>query len=134
MYGSVSQHLLWDLSTARDQSCSLIMVGYRIHWFMEHRYHVTCISLLYRYYNGFCWDEIRSLIAENHVFLRKSRLSWQVHPSMVDWPVDRTLQYRQKSFFNRIISMWNSLRAEVVIFLAFKTWKRKNHYMCTQIT
>ena len=56
----------------------------------------------------------------NHVFLGGTRLSWQAHSYVVDWPVERTFYDIQNSFSSRIIRMWNSPRAEIVIFLDFK--------------
>ena len=34
---------------------------------LEHRRNVACVSLFYRYYNGRCSQEIRSLVADNHI-------------------------------------------------------------------
>ena len=56
------------------------------------------------------------LVRKNRALLRNTRLSLRPHIYVVDWPVDCTLRYRQNSFFIRTIRMWDSLRAEVVIF------------------
>ena len=58
---------------------------------LEHRCNLDCVSLFYRYYNGFCLSKISGLMAVNHELLCNTRLSWQGHTYMVDWPVDRTL-------------------------------------------
>ena len=83
---------------------------------LEHRCNLSCVSLFYRYYIGFCSSKIRGFIALNHVFLYNARLSWEAHSYVADWPVNRTLHHKQNSFSSRTIRMWNSPRAEVVIF------------------
>ena len=60
--------------------------------------------------------KISGLIAKSHVFLPITCLSRRAHHYVVDWPVDRTTSYGHNSFFSQTIRMWNSLRAEVVIF------------------
>ena len=77
---------------------------------------IWIVSLCYRYSNGFCLSKIRGLRAVNHEFLYNTRLSWQAHSYVGDWPVDRTLHGKQNSFSSRTIRMLNSSRAEVVIF------------------
>ena len=69
---------------------------------LEDHCNVACISLYYRYYNGFCSSEIRFPVPENHIFLCNTRLSRSAQPYVVDWPVDCTLHYRQNSFFTLV--------------------------------
>ena len=83
---------------------------------LKHRCNVACASLFYRYYKRFCSGEIKGLIAQNHVILRKTRLSRRAHPYVVYWPLNRTISYGQNSFFSRTERMQNSLRADLVIF------------------
>ena len=94
----------------------LMTVGLDIYWFIGNRCNLSCVSLFYCYYNGFCSNKIKGLISVNHIFLRNSRLYWQAHTYVVDWPVDRILHDRQNSFSSRAIRMRNSSRTEVVIF------------------
>ena len=74
------------------------------------------LNIVAIYYKGFCSSKIRGLIPVNHVFLCNTRLYWQAHSYVVDWPMDRTLHDRQNSFSSRAIRMCNSPRAEVVSF------------------
>lgn len=80
---------------------------------LEHRRNVACVSLFYRYYNGRCSREIRGLVPDNHIFLRGTRTSRRAHPFVVDCPVNRTMHYRENSFFARTARLWNDLPAEV---------------------
>ena len=69
---------------------------------LEHRCNVACVSLFYRYYNRKCSRQIRSLIADNQIFLRSTRTSRRAYPFVVDCAVNRTMHYRENSFFARI--------------------------------
>ena len=81
---------------------------------LEHRRNVACVSLFHRYYNGRCSCEIRSLVPDNHIFLRSTRIFRRAHPFVVDCPVNRTIHYRENLFFARTACLWNDLPAEVV--------------------
>ena len=110
MYRPVLQRLLWKFTTFFILS-------------LEHRCNVACVSLFYRYYNGFCANKIRSLISENHVFLPNTHLSRRTHPYVVDRPVNRILHYGNNSLFSRIIRMLNTLREVVAIFWVLRDEK-----------
>ena len=79
---------------------------------LEHRRSVGCVTLFYRYFNGFCSDEIRDLVPETRTFSRNTRASSRAHPFVVDWPVNRTTHYRENSFFSRTVRLWNKLPAD----------------------
>ena len=67
------------------------------------------------------------LIPECNVFLCSTRLSQQVHPYVVDWPVECTIPCEQNSLFSRIIRMRNYLGADVITFWIWKDEKRKEY-------
>ena len=46
---------------------------------LEHRCNLTCVSLSYRYYNGFSSRQTRELIPMTFIFLSNTRLFWQAH-------------------------------------------------------
>ncbi|XP_065365379.1 uncharacterized protein LOC135958403 [Calliphora vicina] len=72
---------------------------------LEHRRNVGCVSLFYRYYNDMCSAEIRELVPETPTA--------RADQYVVDWTVDRISHYRENSFFNRNVCMWNKLPPEV---------------------
>ena len=80
---------------------------------LEHRRNVAFVSLFYRYYNGRNSREIRGLKPDNHIFLRSTHTSRRSHPFLIVFPVNRTVHYRENSFFARTARLWNNLHAEV---------------------
>ena len=101
---------------------------------LKHLWNIASVSLFYSYCNGFCLSEIRGLVFENHVFLLNTCYSRRTRQYIVDWPVDRTLHYRQTAFFSRTIRMRNSLCAEFTTFLLWRAENgikyKKNHHRC----
>ena len=75
-----------------------------------------CVTLFYRYYKRFSSSEISGLIREDHVFLRNTRLSWQAHLYVVEWPFNRTIPYGQNMFFSRTVRMWITRRETSTIY------------------
>ena len=55
---------------------------------LGHRRNVTCLSLLYRYYNGRSSREISGLIPNNHIFLHSTLTSRKAHYFVVACPVN----------------------------------------------
>ena len=105
----------WGFSTAlkRNRRCSLMTVRYPIpliHWSV---FIMWFMFLIYRYYYGFRFSEIKPLVIEKHVFLSSTRLSIRARALVVAKPVNRTLHYKQNSFFRRTLRIWNSLLAKV---------------------
>ena len=79
-------------------------------WSLEYRCNLACVSLFYRYYNGFYSDKIRGLIHVNHLFLCNTSHSWLKHSYVVHWPVDRRVHDWQNSFSSRTIIWENSMK------------------------
>ena len=86
---------------------------------VEYRCNLACVSLFYRYYNGFCSSK-RGLICRIHVFLCNIRLPWQAHSYVVDWLVDRTLSDRQNLSDYSYVELQSCRNCN---FLAFQWWK-----------
>ena len=119
--------ILTPLTSKRQWNKTLIWwtVPQRLYWdfSIECGRGRSCVSLFCRYYNRFSSSEISGPILDNQIFLRNTRLSHWEHPSVVDWPVDRTIPYTLNTFFKWTIHMWNSFRGEVALFLALKEWR-----------
>ena len=62
---------------------------------LDHHYNLSYVSLFYHYYNGFCSSKIRGIILVSYVFPCNTRLYWQAHSYVVNWPVDRILRDNQ---------------------------------------
>ena len=75
---------------------------------LAHRRSVSALSLFYRYYHGFCSDEIKSIIPPNASFVRNTRFSKIQRPYALKLDTNRT-----NTFANSFIPMasrdWNSL-------------------------
>ena len=81
---------------------------------LQHRLNVACVSMFYRYYNVRSSCEVKGLISDNHIFLCSTRTSRRAHSFVLDCAVNRTMHYRENSFFARTARLWNDLPAEVL--------------------
>ena len=88
---------------------------------LVHRRNVTCCSLFYLNYNGFCCSKIQKLVSENHVSLHRTQLSRRAQPFVDGWLVNRALPAKQISVFSPFIRMWNSLAADMFPFNLMST-------------
>ena len=79
---------------------------------LAHRRSVSALSLFYRYYHGFCSDEIKSIIPPKASFAWNTRFSKIQHPYALKLGTNRT-----RAFANSFIPMtsrdWNSLPSTV---------------------
>ena len=79
---------------------------------LAHGRSVSALSLFYRYYHGFCFDEIKSIIPRKVSFARNTRFSKIQHPYALKLDTNRT-----NAFANSFIPMtsrdWNSLPSTV---------------------
>lgn len=76
---------------------------------LEHRRNMGCISLFH--YNRMCSAEIREFVPNTHSFIGNTRSSRRAYLFVTDWSI--TTHYRKKSFFCRIVDVWNKLPSEV---------------------
>ena len=78
------------------------------HHSLAHRRSVSALSLFYRYYHGFCFDEIKSIIPPKASFARNTRFSKIQHSNALKLDINQT-----NAFANSFIPMtsrdWNSL-------------------------
>ena len=68
--------------------------------FLAHRRSVSALSLFYRFYHGFCSDEIKSIIPQKASFARNMRFSKIQHPYALKLDTNRT-----NAFANTFIHM-----------------------------
>lgn len=62
---------------------------------LEHIRNVECASLFYRFYNGLWSSELSNHVPETHIFAYYTRLSGRTYPFVVNWPIERTINYRK---------------------------------------
>ena len=75
---------------------------------LSHRRLVGDLSILYRYFNGHCSQEIRDVIPVPLRRVRTTRSSTHSHPFQVSLPTSRNLS-RKSSFIPRTCNLWNVL-------------------------
>jgi reverse transcriptase-like protein len=79
---------------------------------LAHRRPVGDLSLFYRYFHGFCSEELSSIIPPLTVPNRETRGAARMHPYTVQLDRPRTSHF-VRSFIPRVSRMWNLLPAEV---------------------
>ena len=57
--------------------------------------------------------KIRGLVPDNHIFLRSTHTSRRANPFLLDCAVNRTMYFRENSFFARIARLWKDLSVAV---------------------
>ena len=78
---------------------------------LSHRRNVASLSLFYRYYNGKCSEELRSMVPPCKTFGRSTRYSSRIqqdHPHFLQVEGNYP-KYHMNSFFPRTASLWNTL-------------------------
>ena len=75
---------------------------------LSHRRLVGDLSIIYRYFNGHCSQEIRDIIPVPLRHVRTTRSSIHSHPFQVSLPNPRTLSHKS-SFIPRTCNLWNVL-------------------------
>ena len=75
---------------------------------LSHRRLVGDLSIVYRYFNGHCSQEIRDIIPVPLRRVRTTISSTHSHPFQVSLPAPRTL-FHKSSFIPRTCSLWNVL-------------------------
>ena len=66
------------------------------------------LSIYYRYFNGYCSQEIRDIIPVPLRRVRTTRSSTHSHPFQVSLPTSRTLSHKS-SYIPRTCNLWNVL-------------------------
>lgn len=79
---------------------------------LAHRRAVSSLSLFYRYYHGFCSQELSTLVPPPPTFVRQSRSQTSRHPYQVSLKTCRTTAFKS-SFFPRTAELWNALPCSV---------------------
>ena len=74
---------------------------------LSHRRSISALSLFYRYYHGFCSDEIKSIIPPKASFARNTRLSKIQHPYALKLDTNSTNAFAF-SFIPITSRDWNS--------------------------
>ena len=75
---------------------------------LSHRRLVADLSIFYRYFYGYCFQEVKNIIPDPVRYVRTTRSSTYSHPFQVTLPNPRTLSHKI-SFIPRISRLWNSL-------------------------
>ena len=101
---------------------------------LSHRRKVASLSLLYRYYNGKCSQELHDMVPPHMTFPRTTRysshtLSHHPHSLQVEGNCPK---YHLDSFFPRTVRDWNSLPASCfpIHYNLDKFKKNVNHFLC----
>ena len=79
---------------------------------LAHRRAVGDLSLYYRYFHGFCSQELASIIPPLAIPNRTTRLTSHMHPYTVQLQKHRT-DYFSRSFIPRVSRLWNALPSNV---------------------
>ena len=67
---------------------------------LSHRRNVASLSLLYRYYNGKCSNELQEIVPPRKTFVRNTRFASNAHPHFLE--VESSHQnFHMQSFFPR---------------------------------
>ena len=75
---------------------------------LSHHRLVADLSIFYRYFHGYCSQEIKNIIPDPARRVQTSRSSTHSHPFQVTLPNPRTLAYKS-SFIPRTSHLWTSL-------------------------
>ena len=76
-----------------------------------HRRNVASLSLFYKYFHGYCSDDLKERTPSLKIFSRTTRFSSAAHPLTVQIPNSHKNLY-SSSFFPRTACLWNSLPAD----------------------
>ena len=112
IWAGASQHALSCLD--RVQSRLRYLVGDSLFSSLQplsHRRNVASLSLLYRYYNGKCSNELHEMVPPRRTFVRNTRFSSNAHPHFLEIETSHQ-NFHMQSFFPRTATLWNSLPAD----------------------